>query len=181
MLAALGAPCLSRIVDLMIRHTFPCLLIAAACLCLLTGCVLPSSLICDGCKAMPPKMDNLTGVWIGFDESELDFCRLELRPDATGYFATVSPADTSLHDYGVQAYRVTHWTVEEWKFTVSLSPATTNAEPIYLRGRCDYTSLDLEIGGTTIQWKRKIVLYPESRIDGANQETRDKIAELQKR
>jgi hypothetical protein len=165
----------------MTRHTLPYAFIAAACLCLLTGCVLPTSLWCDGCRARPPKAENLTGVWIGFDESQLDFCRLDLRPDATGFFATVSPADTSLHDYGVQAYRVTHWAVDEWKFTFSLSPATTNAEPIYLRGRGGYTSLDLEIGGTTNQWKRKIVLYPETRIDGANRETRDKIGELEKR
>ncbi len=86
-----------------------------------------------------------------------------------------------MHEYGVQAYRVTHWSADDWKFSISLSPATTNAEPIYLRGRCGWTSLDLEVGGTNGQWKRKVVLYPESRIDGANQETRDMIKELEKR
>ena len=143
--------------------------------------VLPTSLWCDGCRARPPKIENLAGVWIGFDESQLDFCRLDLRPDTTGFFACVSPAGSSLHDYGVQAYQVTRCAVDKWTFTVSLLPATTNAEPIYLRGRCGYTSLDLEIGGTTNQWKRKLVLYPESRMDSANQETRDKIGELEKR
>ena len=165
----------------MARRTFPYVLATALCLCLLTGCILPTSLSCDGCRARPPKAENLTGVWIGFHESQLDFCRLDLRPDATGFYACVSPAGSSLHDYGVQAYRVTHWAAEEWRFIISLSPATTNAEPIYLRGRCGYTSLDLEVGGTNGQWKRKMVLYPEARMDGANQETRDSIRELEKR
>jgi len=147
---------------------------------MLTGCVLPTSLWCEGCRARPPKAENLIGVWVGCDESPLYFSRLDLRPDATGYDARVSPAGSSLHEYGAHAYRVTHWAVDEWKFTVSLSPATTNDEPIYLRGRAGYTSLDLEVGGTNGQWKRNMVLYPEARTDNANQETRDTIRQLEK-
>jgi hypothetical protein len=106
---------------------------------------------------------------------------MDLRPDFTGYCARVSPADTILHDYGVEAYRVMHWTLEDWKLIISLMPITTNAESIYLRGEYSGFSFDLEMGGTTNQWKRKLVLCRESRIDGANQETRDKIRELEKR
>jgi hypothetical protein len=120
-------------------------------------------------------------VWIGFEQDELEFVRLDLRPDFTGYCACVSPADTTLHDYGVEAYWVRHWTLDGGKLIVSLTPITTNAEPIYLRGYYSGFSFDLEIGGTTNQWKRKLVLCRESRIDGANQETRDKIRELEKR
>jgi hypothetical protein len=109
------------------------------------------------------------------------FTRLDLRPDFAGYCARVSPADTSLHEYGADGYRVTKWTTEEWKFILSLTPATTNAEPIYLEGFCYRPSLELEVGGTNGQWKRKLVLYRESRIDGANRETRDLIRELEKR
>jgi len=123
----------------------------------------------------------LTGVWIGFDESQLYFFRLELRPDSTGYLANVSPAGSSLHAYGVQAYRVTYWASDEWRLTINLSPMTTNAEPVYLRGRGGYTALELEIGGTTNRWKRNLILYPESRMKSANLETRDKIGELGKR
>jgi hypothetical protein len=163
----------------MTRHTPPYAIVAAACLCLLTGCVRPLCRL--GSAAIPPKAEDLTGVWVGFDESQLAFWRLDLRSDATGVFASVSPAGSYLHDYGVQAYRVTRWAVDKWTFTVSLLAATTNAEPIYLRGRCGYTSLDLEVGGTTNEWNRKMVLYPESRMDSANQEIRDKIGELEKR
>jgi len=151
--------------------------VIAAFLTLLGGCV--SQPVCVW-KAMPPKPDELVGVWIGFEQDELEFVRLDLRPDFTGYCARVSPADTVLHDYGVEAYRLTHWTLEDWKLIIGLLPIITNAEPIYLRGDYSGFSLDLEMGGTTNQWKRTLVLYRESRIDGANQETRDKIRELEK-
>lgn len=164
----------------MTRHIGSYALFAVVCLVLLLGCVLPTSLTCDGCKARPPKPEELVGVWIGFDEDELDFCRLDLRADTTGYCARVSPADTVLNEYGVEAYRVTHWTADDWKFIVSLTPLTTNAEPIYLRGHCYRPSLSLEVGGANGKWKRKLALYRESRIDGANRETRSKIRELEK-
>src|SRR5207247_3178045 len=164
--------------DLMTRHTIPSVFVAAACLGLLAGCV--SQPVCV-LKATPPKPDELAGVWIGFEQDELDFVRLDLRPDFTGYCARVSPADTVLHDYGVEALRVTHWTLEDWKLIISLTPITTNAEPIYLRGDYSGFSFDLEMGSTTNQWKRKLALCRESRIHGANQETRDKIRELEKR
>jgi hypothetical protein len=153
-------------------------LLVAAFLSLLAGCV--SQPVCIW-KATPPKPEELAGVWIGFEQDELDFVRLDLRLDFTGYCARVSPTDTSLHEYGVEAYRVTHWTLEDWKLIISLKPMTTNAEPIYLHGYHSEFSFDLEMGGTTNHWKRKLVLYRESRIDGANQETRDKIRELEKR
>jgi hypothetical protein len=130
--------------------------------------------------ARPPKPELLASVWIGFDNDELNFTRLDLRPDFTGYCARVSPADTSLHEYGVDGYRVTKWGLDKWKFSVTLTPATTNAEPIYLRGRYSGFSLRLEVGGTNGQWKRDVILYRESRMDGANQETRGKIGELEK-
>jgi hypothetical protein len=153
--------------------------VGVACLLfVLGGCALPTPAIVD--KARPPKPESLAGVWIGFDSDELVFTRLDLRPDFTGYCARVFPADTSLHDHGVDGYRVTKWTVEEWKFIINLTPASTNAEPIYLRGFCYWPSLDLEVGGTNGQWKRKLVLRQESRIDGANQETREEIKELEK-
>ena len=96
-------------------------------------------------------------MWIGFDSDELDFCRLDLRADFTGYCARVSP-DGVLHEYGVEAYRVTHWTLEDWKVIISLTPITTNAEPIYLRGSYYGPSLDLEVGGTNGGWKRGLLL-----------------------
>jgi hypothetical protein len=162
----------------MTRHLKYQALLVAAFLTLLAGCV--SQPVCV-LKATPPKPEDLAGVWIGFEKDELEFVRLDLRPDFTGYCARLSPADlTDLHDYGVEAYRVPRWTLEDWKLIISLTPITTNAEPIYLRGDYSGSSFALEMGGTTNQWKQTLVLYLESRIDGANQETRDKIRELEK-
>src|SRR5277367_6132151 len=75
----------------------------------------------DAKKAIPPKPEDLIGVWIGFDDDELVFSRLDLRSDFTGYLARVSPSDTILHDDGVYAYRVTKWTVDDWHFNISLA------------------------------------------------------------
>jgi hypothetical protein len=132
-------------------------------------------------KARPPKPEQLAGVWIGFDEDDLTFMRLDLRSDFTGYCARVSPTNISLHEYGVAAYRVAKWSLDEWKLSTTLTPVTTNAEPIFLRGRLSVSSLRLEVGGTKLKWSRDVILYRESLLDGANAETRDKIMELEAR
>ena len=129
--------------------------------------------------ADPPTPEQLVGVWIGFDDDDLTFTRLDLRPNSTGYCARVSPADTSLHEYGVEGYRVKKWGMDKWKFSTTLAPATTNAEPIFLRGAYGIGSLRLEVGGSNGQWKRDLLLFRESRLDGANQETKAKIKELE--
>jgi hypothetical protein len=131
--------------------------------------------------ARPPKPEQLAGVWIGFDNDELVFTRLDLRSDFTGFCARVSPADISLHEYGVAGYRVTKWGLDQWKFSIMFTPITTNAEPIFMRGRLSGWSLHLEVGGTNGQWKRDVILYREARLDDVNQETRERIKELEKR
>jgi hypothetical protein len=137
--------------------------------------------IADAKKAIPPKPEDLIGVWIGFDDDELVFSRLDLRSDFTGYLARVSPSDTVLHDYGVYAYRVTKWTVDDWNFNISLAAATSNAEAIQVRGRYNGFSLRLEISGTNGLWKRNVILNREVRESAANKESRAKIQELEKR
>jgi hypothetical protein len=132
-------------------------------------------------KAHPPKPEDLTGVWIGFEDDELFFSRLDLRSDLTGYLARVSPADTILHDYGVFAYRVTKWTVDDWNFNINLTPATPKAESIQVRGRYNGFSLRLEISGTNGLWKRNAILNREVRENSANKEARERIRELEKR
>ncbi len=149
---------------------------------LLTAIVLLSgALTAHAKKAIPPKPEDLIGVWIGFDDDELVFLRLDLRSDFTGYLASVSPSDTILHDYGVYAYRVTKWTVDDWNFNISLAAATANAYSIQVRGRYNGFSLRLELSGTDGLWKRNVILYREVREEAANKETRVKIQELEKR
>jgi hypothetical protein len=126
-------------------------------------------------RATPPTAKELVGTWIGFDRDELTFTRLELHADSTGYLARVSPADTILHDYGVQAYRVNKWSVSDWNVAIDLTPISSNAEVLYLKGRAGMADLDLEIGGLNKRWKLKVLLYPESRIETSNRETKQVI------
>lgn len=161
----------------MLQQNISRVMASGALLALLVGCATPIP-VCEW-KVTPPEEKTLVGAWIGFEQDELDFVRLDLRSNSTGYCARVSPADTSLHDYGVEAYRVSRWTMDGWKLVIRLTPITTNAEPIYLQGSYNGSSFDLEMGGANGQWKSRLALFRESRIDGANQETKDKIKELE--
>jgi hypothetical protein len=130
-------------------------------------------------KAIPPKPEELVGVWIGSWEDG-DFTRLELRSDTTGYCAFVAPAQSIAHNYGVQVYRVTRWTVNGWKFVITLTPAEARLEKVYLKGEVGFVSLELEVGGVDRKWKQKLVLHKESQIQESNLETKNKIEEAQK-
>ena len=125
-------------------------------------------------KANPPTTKELIAVWIGFDDDELTFTRLDLRSDGQGFCARVSPADTILHDYGVQVYRVASWSVDGWILKIQLTPLSPNAEPVYLKGRYRLASLRLEIGAKK-KWKMGLLLRPEKRITSANEEAKAAI------
>jgi hypothetical protein len=81
------------------------LLVALA---ILPGCNSPTSRtipLVSQRKAGPPTADRVMGVWLGYTEDELQFVRLDLRPDFTGYCASVYLPDTRLpHD--VRLYRI---------------------------------------------------------------------------
>ncbi len=132
-------------------------------------------------RAAPPTAKDLIGVWIGFDQDDLTFTRLELRADSTGYCARVSPADTILHGYGVQLYRVDRWSIEGWNLTFELTPISSNAEAVYLKGQAGgIATLKLEIGGLKNKWKLGLVLDPESRVQASNEETKRAIDAVRK-
>ena len=128
-------------------------------------------------KATPPTAKDLVGVWIGFDDDDLTFTRLELRANSTGYCSRVSPADTILHNYGVQVYRINKWTLSGSDMTFDLTPASANAGKVYLKGRFSRIALlKLEIGGIKHDWKMGIRLSSESRIEVSNEETKRAVA-----
>jgi hypothetical protein len=132
-------------------------------------------------RAAPPTAKDLAKVWIGFDQDNLTFTRLELHNDSTGYCARVHPADTVLHHYGVELYRVDRWNIEGWNLTFELTPISSNAEPVYLKGQAGgIATLRLEIGGVKTKWKLAILLDPESRIEISNKETKQAIDAVQK-
>jgi hypothetical protein len=129
-------------------------------------------------KAIPPTEKDLADVWIGFDKYYLNFIRLELHADSTGYFAQVY--QLSLHNYGVQIYRIDKWSVEGWNLVFDLTPISSNAEAIYLKGRAGRAVLTLEMGGLKKnKWKRGVVLNPESSIQDSNAEARRAISAVE--
>jgi hypothetical protein len=131
-------------------------------------------------KERPPKPEELVGAWIGFWEDG-EFTRLELRADSTGFCAFVAPVESITHDYGVQVYRITRWTLDGWAFVMVLTPTESRLENVYVKGRVRGYALELEVGGIDRKWKEKLVLNKESRIQASNLETKSKIDEEQKR
>jgi hypothetical protein len=132
-------------------------------------------------RATPPTAKELVGVWIGFDDDQLTFTRLDLRADSTGFCARVSPADTILHDQGVHVYRITKWSVNGWDIEVQMSPVSNATAIGYVKGRIGLASLRLTMGGPENGgWKEEPFLHPESRMLISNQETRDRIEKVEK-
>ena len=131
-----------------------------------------------GCGVVPITPEMVVGVWVGFDEDDLIFYRLDLRRDFTGYCASVAPVG-GLHKYGVDVYEVTRWGLRDETLLVDMHAVTTNSEAIYLKGSFNAPPLRLEVGGTNGQWKRQIVLHGESEWNAGNLETRRKIRALE--
>jgi hypothetical protein len=71
--------------------------------------------------------------------------------------------------------------VNGWNIEIHMSPVS-NAFPVgYVKGRIGLASLRLTIGGPENGgWKEEPFLHPESRIMISNQETRDRIEEVEK-
>lgn len=133
-------------------------------------------------KAVPPTVKDLTGIWIGFDSDELTFTRLDLRSDLTGYCARVSPADTILHHQGVAVYQITKWRIDDWKIEIEMVPLSNAFSVGYVKGEIGLASLKLTFGGPENGgWKEHPFLQPESRTMISNQETKEKIDEIEKR
>ena len=143
-------------------------IVTALALCL-AGCASPHS--CPWFE--PPQPNEAAGVWVGMDSDDLQFWRLDLRSDFTGYLACGQEA------WGFEAYRVSHWTLNYWRLVTEIEPIGTNAEPIYLKGIYTGSVLDLEVGGVNGGWKLPVTLYPESRIEEYNRQAREKILEVE--
>lgn len=131
-------------------------------------------------KVIPPKPEELVGAWIGYWEDG-EFTRLELRADSTGFCAFVAPVESTTHDYGVQVYRITRWTLDGFALVMALTPTESRLENVYVKGRVRLYALELEVGGIDRKWKEKLVLNKESRIQASNLETKSKIDAAQKK
>jgi hypothetical protein len=152
-----------------------------AVICLFSGFLLLSTAPSASSKRpRKPQPADLIGVWIGITEDELNFYRLDLRPDLTGYCASAFLPDAVLHEQAVHTYRVNSWHLNGWALDIKLAPLDVKAENIFLRGRYDGFTLQLKVGGTDGSWERKLVLRPESRITIPNSETKEKIGRAER-
>lgn len=124
-------------------------------------------------KALPIPAQALIGVWIGFDQYQFEFTRLDLRADSTGYCAQVFTPDSA------QVYRIQKWGVDGFNLTADLMPLSTNARKgLRLRGRAGLAWMKLQITGKG--WKRELLLFPEARLADSNQEAKRRIESVTK-
>lgn len=147
---------------------------------ILPGCHSPTSRtipLASQKKAKPPTTERVIGVWLGYTEDELQFFRLDLRTDFTGYCASMYLPDTSLpHD--VRLYRIDEWELKEQRLTFRVSAVYVGAEAISLKGETTGHLMNLEVGGAG--WKRKLLLRPEANVTIPFQETKQRVERVQR-
>jgi|SRR3974377_1434387 len=130
-------------------------------------------------RATPPTANEMVGAWVGLDTGGGEFTRVELRADGSGYLAVVAPSKFITHDYGVQVYRVSRWSLNGWHIECELSPMSSNAEPAQASGGVFVSALRLNLHGVKRRWRIESALYMESQVDESNKETKDAIAAVQ--
>lgn len=104
-----------------------------------------------------PTLKDLATVWVGGSEFNAEYLRLDLTESGTGLLTI-----QYLRGNPARAYDVTGTTLQKYRVTFELRPAEPDAEPIYLRGEAIPGRLELEVGGTSGEWKRPVVLAPLS-------------------
>src|SRR5262245_51438708 len=107
----------------------------------------------------PPDRSRIVGVWSG-DSTHLDFLRLELDDDGTGflYIGYNSSREKA------RLYRVETWQYADWKVELTTKPIDADAEPVYFTNFvAGYQEAECEFGGIGDErWKRKANLICES-------------------
>ena len=132
------------------RHIYLYIAAGVALIAVLTSCVSK--------RPSYPTVDNIAHTWIGFNEDDLYYYRLTLNTNGTGICANTFVNDPA------RLYSVTHWTLNGYNIDISLKPIDANAEPIWMKGKTAGGRLNLEIGGKTLKWKRKLKMYIESDV-----------------
>lgn len=142
-------------------------------ICSLLFCALTFSTSADT-KVRPPTASHLVGAWVGYDENGLNFCRLELNADGTGFFATTFVDDPA------ELHLVQEWSVNEFDIKLTLAPVDDKREPIYLRGGAGWDRMKLEMGGIRIGWKRELILVQEQPWLEKNKRVQERIEKYRK-
>ena len=100
----------------------------------------------------PPLREDIVGTWQGFGESQLEFARLELSSDGTGFLAiSYLPNEPSL------LYRVEIWNIRGHTIEVRVAPIDKSAELVTVSSaQLGVNALDITLRGAT--WSRQFVL-----------------------
>ncbi len=88
--------------------------------------------------ANPPEAKRFVGVWQGFSETQIEFARLELKPDGTGLLAV-----SFLPDSAPDKYIVTRWSLKD-QLELVIKPGEPKAEPV--------TMTNLKLGTDVLQF-----------------------------
>ncbi len=130
--------------------------------------------------AQPPSKDDLVGAWSGYSESDLEFLRLELDADDTGYLAI-----SYLPDVPVSLYKISKWALTKSKLRLVVSPVGPDAEAIVIK-KIDlgYTSMQINFGDAAqskkIGWQRVAKLHKDDQRNARSQSAQQKIGEARR-
>ena len=121
-----------------------------------------------------PKVEEIADTWIGFNEDDLYYYRLNLNTNGNGICASTFVRDPA------KLYRVTEWTLDNYAIEIKLEPVDPKAEPIWMKGETAGLHLDLMSGGKELKWKRKIKLYRESDVIKAHERVKTRMRMTEK-
>lgn len=117
-----------------------------------------------------PTVDKIADTWVGFNEDDLSYFRLTLGTNGTGLCSSTFVREPAV------LYRVTQWTLRGYDIEIMLQPIDAAAEPIWMKGSTAGWHLDLQIGGKTLKWKRKLKLYRESDVQAAHTRVKERMS-----
>jgi len=106
----------------------------------------------------PYKAGDLAGVWVGFDNYRLNYYRLQLREDGTGFCSMVYVDEPAI------LYRVNSWKIEGELLAFVLTPLDTGAPEVEMKStKLGLTPpvLTLEVRGKKLGWVREVSLMSE--------------------
>jgi hypothetical protein len=124
--------------------------------------------------APPPPREAFLGVWQGYSESHLEFARLELDQNGTGFLAI-----SYLPQSPPVAYRVTKWTQRGFALDIAVQPVDAKAEPVTLHDvGYGIESISLELRGK--DWDREMSLFNEAKFQKRAADASERLKKLRR-